>query len=95
MEKYTTEEYLKAAELGEVSMIDAKHVVSLLPEARLVLKGEEVYKFVEDNRLMQERCYDCCFRYEMCFDGGFRNYLCTSNKREDGKTGIWKNKTKK
>jgi hypothetical protein len=35
---YTPEEYLKAAEIGEVSMIDAKHVVSLLDEARAVLK---------------------------------------------------------
>jgi hypothetical protein len=31
---YTKEEFLKAAELGEVSMIDAKHVVSLLDEAK-------------------------------------------------------------
>jgi hypothetical protein len=31
---YTIEEYLKAAEIGEVSMIDATHVVSLLDEAR-------------------------------------------------------------
>jgi len=31
---YTKAEYLKAAELGEVSMIDAEHVVSLLDEAR-------------------------------------------------------------
>jgi len=35
---YTPEEYLKAAEIGEVSMIDAKHVVSLLDEAREILK---------------------------------------------------------
>jgi len=36
LEKYidTKAEYLKAAELGEVSMIDAKHVVWLLDEAR-------------------------------------------------------------
>ena len=33
-ELYTKEEYLCAAELGEVSYIDAKHVVSLLDEAR-------------------------------------------------------------
>lgn len=31
---YTKEEFLKAAEIGEVSMIDAMHVVSLLDEAR-------------------------------------------------------------
>jgi len=30
METYTKEEFLKAAEIGEVSMIDAQHVVSLL-----------------------------------------------------------------
>lgn len=32
MKKYTKEEFLKAAELGEVSMIEAKHIVSLLDE---------------------------------------------------------------
>lgn len=31
---FTKPEYLEAAELGEVSMIDAKHVVSLLDEVR-------------------------------------------------------------
>lgn len=36
--KYTTEEILKAAEIGEVSMIDAKHIVSLLDEARYILE---------------------------------------------------------
>jgi hypothetical protein len=42
---YTPEEYLKAAEIGEVSMIDAKHVVSLLDEAREVLsKGFDCWK---------------------------------------------------
>jgi translation initiation factor 2 gamma subunit (eIF-2gamma) len=33
MELYTKEQFLLAAELGEVSMIDARHVVSLLDEA--------------------------------------------------------------
>ena len=33
MKKYTKEQILIAAEIGEVSMIDAKHVVSLLDEA--------------------------------------------------------------
>jgi len=36
--KYTKEEILKAAEIGEVSMIDANHVVSLLDEAKHILK---------------------------------------------------------
>ena len=38
MKKYTKEEFLKAAEIGEVSMIDAKHTVNLLDEARYILK---------------------------------------------------------
>ena len=38
MKKYSKKEILKAAEIGEVSMIDAKHIVSLLSEARLILK---------------------------------------------------------
>lgn len=36
---YSKEEILKAAELGEVSMIDAEHIVSLLFEARISLMG--------------------------------------------------------
>lgn len=33
MKKYTKEQILIAAEIGEVSMIDARHIVSLLDEA--------------------------------------------------------------
>jgi hypothetical protein len=33
-ERYTKQEFLDAAKFGEVSMIDAKHVVSLLDEVR-------------------------------------------------------------
>jgi hypothetical protein len=33
-ERYTKQEFLDAAEFGEVSMIDARHVVSLLEEVR-------------------------------------------------------------
>lgn len=32
--KYTKKEFLRAAEIGEVSMIDARHIVSLLGEAK-------------------------------------------------------------
>lgn len=43
--KYTKQEILKAAEIGEVSMIDARHVVSLLDEARDILeKGFDCHK---------------------------------------------------
>ena len=38
MKKYTKEEFLKAAELGEVSMIDAMHIVSLLDEVKMTRK---------------------------------------------------------
>ena len=38
MKKYTVEEILKAAEIGETSMIDAKHICSLLDEAKQILK---------------------------------------------------------
>lgn len=38
-EKYTIKEYLKAAEIGEVSLIDARHVTTLLEEARLCLSN--------------------------------------------------------
>lgn len=33
-ERYTKQEFLNAAEMGEVSMIDAKHTVSLLDELK-------------------------------------------------------------
>jgi len=33
-ERYTKQEFLNAAEAGEVSMIDAKHIVSLLDEVK-------------------------------------------------------------
>jgi hypothetical protein len=34
-ELYTKQDFLNAAEAGEVSMIDAKHIVSLLDEVKL------------------------------------------------------------
>ena len=40
MKKYTAQEFLKAAEIGEVSMIDARHIVSLLDEARSILRKD-------------------------------------------------------
>ena len=44
MKKYTVKEFLKAAEIGEVSMIDAKHIVSLLDEARNILSKFDCQK---------------------------------------------------
>jgi hypothetical protein len=34
MKRYTATEILRAAEIGEINMIDARHIVSLLDEAR-------------------------------------------------------------
>jgi len=43
--KYTVEEIIKAAEIGEVSMIGANNIVSLLDEAKHILKvGYDCYK---------------------------------------------------
>lgn len=45
MKKYTKEEFLKAAEIGEVSMVNAKNIVSFLDEARHSLRyGFDCYK---------------------------------------------------
>jgi len=44
MKRYTTKEILKAAEIGEVSMIDAKHIVGLLKEAKAILKKDKLSK---------------------------------------------------
>ena len=37
--KYSIEQILKAAEIGEVSMIDAKHICDLLPSVVCSRKG--------------------------------------------------------
>lgn len=45
MKKYTVEEILKAAEIGEISIIDAKHLASLLDEAKYIIKvGYDCHK---------------------------------------------------
>ena len=52
--KYTKEDFLKAAKLGEVSMIDANHVVSLLNEVvespikRIRSKCQEAIEYLKD-----------------------------------------------
>jgi hypothetical protein len=50
--KYTKEQFLKAAELGEVSMIDAKHIVSLLDEVAQLpqqeISDEEAIEMLKD-----------------------------------------------
>ena len=48
MRKYTKEDFLKAAELGEVSMIDAKHIVSLLDEVKITTRKEYQKQYQKD-----------------------------------------------
>ena len=48
MRKYTKEDFLKAAELGEVSMIDAKHIVSRLDEVKIMTREEYQKQYQKD-----------------------------------------------
>jgi hypothetical protein len=41
MNKYTKREILEAAKIGEVSMIDARHIVGLLDYAKQMLNKKE------------------------------------------------------
>lgn len=91
--KYTKQEFLKAAEIGEVSMIDAKHVVSLLDEARAALKGTPLYLFIPIEGNHSLSVCNICDLIERC-DGDSesfcRQYPCTTKEREDGKNGYYK-----
>ena len=73
MKKYTKEEFLKAAELGEVSMIDAKHIVSLLDEVKITTRKEYQKQYQKEyaasgkkseaaKRYYQKHKYDICDR---------------------------------
>lgn len=44
MKKYTKEQILIAAEIGEVSMIDARHLVSLLDESVILERERKLRK---------------------------------------------------
>lgn len=70
MEKYTKEEIIKAAELGEVSDIDAKQIVSKLVDARHILK----YGF---------DCYTCKHSFSNPFDQMFCYKKFDLEKDED------------
>ena len=71
MKKYTKEEFLKAAELGEVSMIDAKHIVSRLDEVKIMTREEYQKQYQKDyaasgkkseaaKRYYQKHKYEIC-----------------------------------
>jgi len=70
MKKYTKEEFLKAAEIGEVSMIDAKRIVSLLDEAKMTRKEyqkqyQKYYAASGKKKEAQSRYYQK-HKYEIC-----------------------------
>ena len=71
MRKYTKEEFLQAAELGEVSMIDAKHIVSLLDEVKIIDRKEyqkqyqKSYAASGKKKEAQKRYYEKN-KYEIC-----------------------------
>ena len=70
MKKYTKEEFLKAAELGEVSMIDAKHIVSLLDEVKMTRKEyqkqyQKYYAASGKKKEAQKRYYEKN-KYDIC-----------------------------
>ena len=70
MKKYTKEEFLRAAELGEVSMIDAKHIVSLLDEVKMTRKEyqKQYQKEYADSGKKSEAAkrYYQKHKYEIC-----------------------------
>ena len=71
MRKYTKEEFLQAAELGEVSMIDAKHIVSLLDEVKITDRKayqkqyQKEYAASGKKKEAQKRYYEKN-KYEIC-----------------------------
>lgn len=78
MKTYTKEEILKAAELGEVSTLAAKHIVSNLEDARHIIKhGFD--------------CYTCKNSFSNPFDQIFCYKKFDLEKDEDC-NGIYYNK---
>ena len=71
MIKYKKEDFLKAAELGEVSMIDAKHIVSLLDDVKITTRKEyqkqyqKAYIASGKKKEAQDRYYQKN-KYEIC-----------------------------
>ena len=68
MKKYTKEEFLKAAELGEVSMIEAKHIVSLLDEVtrKEYQKQYQKYYAASGKKSEAAKRYYQKHKYEIC-----------------------------
>ena len=59
MKRYTKKQFLKAAEAGEVSMIDAEHIVSLLDE--VVAADPVADQEVQDTIETQQQLIDLLF----------------------------------
>jgi len=52
MKKYTKEQILIASEIGEISMIDARHIVSLLDEAVILEQERKLRKNAKVSKLL-------------------------------------------
>ena len=68
---FKKEEFKKAAELGEVSMIDAKHIVSLLDEAKITTRSEyqkqyQKYYAASGKKSEAAKRYYQKHKYEIC-----------------------------
>lgn len=74
MKKYTKEQILIAGEIGEVSMIDVRHVVSLLDEAVILERERKLRK----HNVIKSYC-EICADYE---DGDSDNITCSKCKRK-------------
>ncbi len=57
MNTYNKQEILKAAEIGEVSMIDARYIVSLLDEAREMIRNKT-------DLSMRKKILKACQKYD-------------------------------
>ena len=71
MRKYTKEDFLKAAELGEVSMIDAKHIVSLLDDVKIIDRKEYQKQYQKEYAASGKKSeaakrYYQKYKYEIC-----------------------------
>ena len=80
--KYTKEEILFAGELGEVSMIDIRHVVSLLDEAREKLKRKELEQ-LRDYVKEQDLTKDSLTFVKMMSKDSIKKVLKLAKKYED------------
>ena len=72
---YTKEQFLKAAELGEVSMIDAKHICSLLDEVVDVPQQNNDVREDDVEQSAVSFLGEKLKGYILCFNGEHQDYF--------------------